>query len=133
LPLWPLVQRLAALFALVMLGAGVVEGFVREEDVASEPASEADATARGYVKVLARPWAEVLVDGRYVDVTPIGRPIPVVPGRHYVTFKHPNAPDEKREIRVISGQTVLLDVTMRIERRTAPAIPDAGTDAAESP
>ncbi|MDC0742383.1 serine/threonine-protein kinase [Polyangium mundeleinium] len=133
LPLGPLAQRLAVLFGLVVVGAVVVEGFVREEDVTAEPASEADASERGYVKVLARPWAEVLVDGRYVDVTPIGRPIPVVSGRHYVTFKHPNAPDEKREIRVIAGQTVLLDVTMRIERRAAPVGADAGTDAGDSP
>ncbi len=133
LPLGPLGQRLVLLFGLVVLGAGVVEGFMRDEDVAAKPADDVDTSPRGYVKVLARPWAEVLVDGRFVDVTPIGRPIPVAPGRHYVTFKHPNAPDEKREIRVVSGQTVLLDVTMRIERRTLPAAPDAGPDASESP
>ncbi|MRG97275.1 serine/threonine-protein kinase [Polyangium spumosum] len=132
LPLGPLAQRLAVLFGLALLGAVVIEAFVREEDVAAEDAGEADTTERGHLKVLARPWAEVLVDGQFVDVTPIGRPIPVVPGRHYVTFKHPNAPDEKREIRVIAGQTVLLDVTMRLERRAAPAV-DAGTDAADSP
>ncbi|MCK6590469.1 MAG: carboxypeptidase-like regulatory domain-containing protein [Polyangiaceae bacterium] len=67
-----------------------------------------------------------------MDTTPIGRPLPVSPGRHYVTFRHPNAPDEKRSIDVASGQTVVLDVTMRIERA---AVPDAGSapDAAASP
>jgi serine/threonine-protein kinase len=85
--------------------------------------------------VLAKPWAEVLIDGELVDTTPIGRPIAVSPGRHYVTFRHPNAPDEKRSIQIESGQTVVLDVTMRIERGP---VPDAGTgpgaaDAAASP
>lgn len=129
LPLLPLGQRLAALFVLVVVGAVVVEVFVKDEGVATEPVEGADGEERGQLRVLARPWAEVLVDGRYVDVTPIGRTIPVVPGRHYVTFKHPNAPDEKREIRVAAGQTVLLDVTMRIERVEKDAgapVPDAG-------
>jgi serine/threonine-protein kinase len=72
---------------------------------------------------LARPWAEVLIDGEMVDTTPIGRPIAVSPGRHYVTFRHPNAPDEKRSIQVVNGQTVLVDVTMRVDRG---ALSDAG-------
>jgi serine/threonine-protein kinase len=62
----------------------------------------------------------------------MARPIRVAPGRHYVTFRHPSAPEEKREVLVAAGQTVLLDVTLRIDR----GLPDAGPpqpDAAESP
>ncbi len=84
--------------------------------------------------MLAKPWAEVLIDGEAVDTTPIARPIPVSPGRHYVTFRHPNAPDEKRSIDVARGQTVVLDVTMRIERGALPdAGPGGGPDAAATP
>lgn len=100
-----------------------------------------NADARGIVKrpaqvqVLARPWAEVHIDGAPVDVTPIGRPIEVTPGRHVVTFRHPNAPDETRTIEIIAGQTVLLDVTMQVVRPIvdAGAGGGGGGDAGPSP
>lgn len=115
---------LGGVFLLVVAGAAVIELGLREDDEpAPAPAASASgsrpagaAADRGYLRVLARPWAEVLVDGDLVDTTPIGRPIPVTPGRHFVTFRHPNAPDEKRTLKVLPGQTVILDVTMRVER-----------------
>ncbi len=70
----------------------------------------------GAIRVVASPWAEVYVDGDLAGVTPMGKPIPVAPGRHYLTFKHPKAPDEPKTITVAAGQTVFIDVTMRIER-----------------
>jgi hypothetical protein len=63
----------------------------------------------------------------------MAKPIVVPVGRHYVTFKHPNAPDEQREIVIAAGQTVLVDVTMRFDRRAVDAGVDAAEDAALSP
>jgi serine/threonine-protein kinase len=80
--------------------------------------------------VVATPWAEVFVDGELVDTTPIGRAIPVAPGKHFVTFRHPSAPDEQRTIKIAAGQTVFLDVTMRLDRGDAGAgRPDGGRGA----
>jgi serine/threonine-protein kinase len=89
------------------------------------------ATGRGYLRVVAHPWADVLIDGELADTTPIGRPLPVAPGKHFVTFRHPQAPEERRSVKVAAGQTVIVDVTMRIER----PIIDAGPppDAPVSP
>ncbi|MFN3389796.1 MAG: hypothetical protein ACK40O_12790, partial [Allosphingosinicella sp.] len=47
----------------------------------------------------------------------------LTPGKHYVTFRHPSAPDEPRTIKVGPGQTVFLDVSMRIDRGDAGAPP----------
>jgi len=120
----PLIRRLS-LLALVMLGGGAAIVFAARDELDNpgNAGSESTPDARGYVKVLAQPWAEVLMDGELVDVTPIGRSIPVSPGRHFFTFRHPAAPDEKREIRVSAGQTVVLDVILKIERdaEAAPA------------
>jgi serine/threonine-protein kinase len=80
---------------------------------------------RGLVRVVATPWAEVYIDGELFDTTPIGRPIPVTPGRHFVTFRHPNAPDEQRSLKISAGQSVFLDVTMRVDRGDAGAAKDA--------
>ena len=129
-------RPLLAVLALVVMGGAAIELGLRERDEPASPGVSSDledSTApRGYLRVLARPWAEVSVDGDLVDVTPIGRPIPVSPGRHYVTFRHPNAPEEKRELIVAPGQTVLVDVTLRVDRGPR----DAGAEAAprdESP
>lgn len=131
--LGPALQGFAAICAMIVAGGAVIEMGLREEGsrTAAPPVDGVGAPTperRGYLRVLARPWAEVLVNGELVDTTPVGRPIPVPPGRHYVTFRHPNAPDEKRSIMIASGQTVVLDVTMQIDR--AP-VPDAGAGAAE--
>ncbi|AUX40046.1 uncharacterized protein SOCE26_014420 [Sorangium cellulosum] len=126
-PLAPDVRRLATVFALIVAGGALIELGFRQQDAAGPPSAEgrepgAASGERGYLKVLARPWAEVVVDGELIDVTPMARAIPLQAGRHFVTFRHPNAPEEKRTITISAGQTVTIDVSMRIDR---PA-PDAG-------
>ncbi len=128
-PIRQFVVQLAGLLALVLAGAVVIEGFLRETKISRISEERLNDSDRGFLRVLARPWAEVFVDGRLVDETPMAKPIVVTVGRHYVTFKHPNAPDEQREIMVSPRQTVLVDVTMRIERRVVDAGMDASVDA----
>ncbi|WP_433933986.1 serine/threonine protein kinase [Sorangium cellulosum] len=123
----PDVGRLAGIFALILAGGALIELGLRQHEAVGPPSAEArqpgaSSEERGYLKVLARPWAEVVVDGELIDVTPMARPIPLQAGRHFVTFRHPNAPEEKRTISVSAGQTVTLDVSMRIDRPP----PDAG-------
>lgn len=120
-----LAGQLAVIFGLIVLGAIVTE----QASVGMRPApppSETPPGARGYVRVLAQPWADISIDGERIDTTPIARPIAVAPGRHFVTFSHPNAPEEKRSIDVAAGQTVLLDVSLRIERKERDAGAEAG-------
>ncbi len=74
----------------------------------------------GALRVLAVPWAEVWVDGQRVEVTPFAHPIPLTVGTHYITLKHPNAPDETRTLAVAAGETVLLDVEMRVDNAAGP-------------
>ncbi len=69
----------------------------------------------GALRVVASPWAEVRVDGQSVDTTPFARAIPLAAGRHWVTLVHPSAPEERREIAVAAGETVLIDVAMRLD------------------
>lgn len=127
-PIRQLAGQLAGLLALVIAGAVVIEVFLRETTISRVSEQHMNDSERGFLRVLARPWAEVFVDGRMVDVTPMAKPVVVTVGRHYVTFKHPNAPDEQREMIVSAGQTVLVDVTMRVERQAS----DAGVDASVS-
>lgn len=88
---------------------------------------------QGKLRLLAHPWAEIYIDGKLVDVTPVARAIEVAPGSHVVVFKHPNAPDEKRTIEVIAGQTMWLDVDMAVARPPRDAGARDGGGGIESP
>jgi eukaryotic-like serine/threonine-protein kinase len=79
----------------------------------------------GYLRVVADPWAKVTIDGQYFDTTPIARSIPLPAGTHYVQLDHPQANTEKRVINIAVGETVLLDVRMKV--------PDSGRVDAGAP
>jgi serine/threonine-protein kinase len=111
-------RGLGLIFGLVVVG-GVALEVGRDDRPAPEerPGMAAPISKdRGYLRVLAHPWAQVVVDGDVVETTPFARPIPLTPGKHFVTLKHPTAPDEQRTIKLAGGETVLLDVTMRVAR-----------------
>ena len=76
---------------------------------------------RAFLRVVAHPWAHVIVDGQEVEITPFARPIPLTPGSHYVRLEHPNAPVERRTIELTPGETRLLDVTLKVSSPSASA------------
>ncbi len=79
----------------------------------------------GGLRVVATPWAHVRVDGQLVETTPFARPIPLAAGKHWVTLTHPEAvAPVEREIAIVPGEVVTLDVTMSV------GLDDAGKDAA---
>lgn len=82
---------------------------------------------KGALRVLASPWAEVSVDGQMIDSTPMAHAIPLPPGTHYVTLKHPNAPEEQRTVAIKEGEQQTLDVVMSIESNSADPKGDAGS------
>lgn len=75
---------------------------------------ELNPKSAGSLRVVANPWAHVVINGQYVATTPFARPIPLPPGIHYVTLQHPQATDERRVIRLAPGEVVVLDVRMGV-------------------
>jgi serine/threonine-protein kinase len=116
-PLRPIYLGFLAIFAI---GAGLGAAIQSSDAVGRDAAHAGEAPLallphdRGELRVLATPWADVAVDGEYVDTTPFARAIPLAPGRHFVTLTHPDAPTEQRAVRVAAGESQLLDVTMRV-------------------
>ena len=119
--LFPTVRGFFALLVLALVGGIIIQQRAKK--------TEADNTGKqgplqlmpaqaGYLRVVARPWAEVIVDGQRIDVTPFARPIPLAAGTHYVTLKHPAAGDERRVVKVVAGETIMLDVTMGVRGLT---------------
>jgi hypothetical protein len=60
--------------------------------------------------VVARPWGEVSVDGRRLGETPLDA-IPLAPGAHTLSIRHPAYEPIERKVEIRSGQTerVLVD------------------------
>ncbi len=117
-----------AIFALAVIGGTLVQVTGRgPRDAAGtgDRPLELRPQMAGGLRVLATPWAEVIVDGQAVDTTPFARAIPLTPGRHFVTLRHPAAAEEHREVTVASGETVTLDVTMNLANGPTPAASDA--------
>jgi serine/threonine protein kinase len=111
------------LFAFIV-GVFAIEGgsFARGGTDAGKRPLELMPGEAGGLRVLATPWAHVRVDGQQVETTPFARPIPLAPGKHWITLTHPEARPVEREISVSTGEVVTLDVTMSVG-----SIDDAGT------
>jgi serine/threonine-protein kinase len=120
----PMRQVVAGQLAAVALALGSLTALElsrgREQDpTASIGPRPAGAAGVGLLRVLARPWAEVLVDGTAVDTTPMSRAIPLAPGQHFIRLRNPGFVTEDRAVQVSSGQTVWIDVDLR------PRLPEA--------
>lgn len=112
------VRMLTIMFALLLVGGAGIR-FAFRTDINSSAAVgrgplELVPAQPGYLRIIARPWAHVIVDGQLVETTPFARPIALSAGVHHVTLKHPAAPDERRIIRLAPGERIVLDVTMNI-------------------
>ena len=124
-------QSLTALFvvsAVLLVGGAALHAWLDLENEGPRHASSPlGAPTRGELLVVAQPWAHVFVDGQKLETTPFATPIALPAGIHHVRLEHPNAPPERREIELQSGQRIVLDVAMRLRRERSDAGgPDAG-------
>ncbi|HSC89752.1 MAG TPA: serine/threonine-protein kinase, partial [Polyangiaceae bacterium] len=69
-----------------------------------------------HLRAVAHPWAHVVVDGVRRETTPFALPIVLSPGPHEIRFEHPNARTEVRRIDASPGESVFLDVSLKVER-----------------
>jgi hypothetical protein len=113
------------------IGGGVLQWSARGARAAAQAGSrplELVPASAGGLRVVATPWAEVTVDGQRIDLTPIGRPIPLPAGPHFVVLTHPSAPPVRRAVTISEGETTTLDVAMSIGGSSG----DAGAERARS-
>lgn len=124
-------QPALGLVLVACVGAAVASGFwlARERrdaapapDLSLETVQSPDSML---LRVVATPWAHVVVDGVHRETTPFSEPIRLAPGRHLVRLEHPNAPPEERTVEGVKGQAILLDVRMSVQRPIANPISEA--------
>ncbi len=66
----------------------------------------------GYLKFSISPWAEVYVDGSYIDRTPIRSPVKLAAGAHSLLLRHPNRKEYRREVSIKPGDTTVIALTL---------------------
>jgi serine/threonine-protein kinase len=101
--------------AIVVSGFGLRRAFgsAEENRRAAAPLATPGAQA-AELRVVAHPWAVVFVDGQERETTPFARPIRLSPGTHYVRLEHPSAVPERRTLSLVPGESVLLEVDMKV-------------------
>jgi serine/threonine-protein kinase len=114
---------IGVLFSLAAFGVEMRGGANGEVRGAGSKPLELLPDRAGGLRVVATPWAYVKVDGALVETTPFARPIPLAMGKHWVTLSHPDATPIEREIEIIAGETITLEVTLDLVPE------DAGKDA----
>jgi hypothetical protein len=111
-----------AVLAGVLIGAFLSYGAIVFQDNQERTPSPLISLRTGepskkmQLRVVATPWAHVLVDGRLRETTPFAQPIELEPGRHVVRLEHPSAPAEERIVEGQAGQAILLDVRMAVKK-----------------
>ena len=106
-PLGGALLGFVAIALVFALGGGFLQWGARGARAAAQAGSkplELVPASAGGLRVLATPWAEVTVDGQRIDVTPIGRAVPLSAGPHFVILSHPNAPPERRAVTIEAGR-----------------------------
>ncbi len=71
----------------------------------------------GFLRVVVDPWAEVVVDGKLIDVTPIARPLSIPAGKHKVELRNPYFETETRAIAVERGATQTIKVALTARKK----------------
>jgi serine/threonine protein kinase len=112
---------LGALLALTVFS--LIERRSEQQKAALPVERQLPAEEALLLRVVASPWAHVLVDGKHRETTPFATPIPLTPGKHVVRLEHPSAAPEERIVEGRAGQAVLLNVQMHVEKPLSLELP----------
>ena len=105
------------LFAGVVGGGGVIQAAAGRlgadrEDFGAQAGKPVVPERAGYLRVVVDPWSDVYIDGQKVVTTPTAQAIALTPGLHYLKFSNPYYQELQREVRIRTGETELVDVTL---------------------
>jgi serine/threonine-protein kinase len=85
--------------------------------VGVDPLTVVSPLPDGHLKVVAWPWAELYIDGVYVDTTPVARSFSLPPGIHELTFMNPYFPTIRRKVLIESSNPKKIRVNLTSRQR----------------
>ncbi|MFX0116555.1 MAG: PEGA domain-containing protein, partial [Candidatus Hodarchaeota archaeon] len=66
----------------------------------------------GYVKLSVRPWADVYIDGKFYETTPIAKAIELSAGRHTLKLINPSFIAHEEVITIVANKTLKKSVEL---------------------
>jgi len=66
----------------------------------------------GYLKISVRPWADVYIDGKFYETTPIAESIELAEGRHVLKLINPSFATHEEVITVVASETLRKSVEL---------------------
>ncbi|HEX7481018.1 MAG TPA: serine/threonine-protein kinase [Polyangiales bacterium] len=112
----------AVLLACAVLAGGGIQASAGRFSHRSEPAegdTQLSLSRAGFLRVVAEPWADVIIDGELALTTPSAARIPLSSGKHYVKLVNPFYQEHAAEVVIRSGDTQLLEATLRPRHQAA--------------
>jgi serine/threonine protein kinase len=93
----------------------VTQGRTVQISVTLSKTKEKPITAKqySYLKLTVKPWAKIYIDNKYVETTPIARPLRVASGTRTVKLENPNFKVWQKRIKFTPGETKNLDVRLQ--------------------
>lgn len=67
-------------------------------------------TVFGFLDCQVFPWGKIYVDGRFVDVSPLKKPMPLKEGEHRLTIRNPQFPDYQKTVAIRRRDTLHIRV-----------------------
>ncbi len=81
----------------------------KPEDIAATNTQSEISNLPGSIEIQCSPWAQVWIDSKYIDTTPLENDIAILPGKHTLALKHPEYPDYEQ----------IIDIEPQIKRTIA--------------
>jgi serine/threonine protein kinase len=69
-------------------------------------------TQKSYFKINVDPWAKIYIDGKYVETTPIAKPLEVSSGTRLVRLENPNYQTWQKRVDFKPGETKAMDIKL---------------------
>ncbi len=66
----------------------------------------------GLLYINCRPWAEVHIDNKKIDTTPLKGPLRLYAGSHELALVHPDYPAWRHELNLEAGQTATVNISL---------------------
>jgi serine/threonine-protein kinase len=137
----PALMGFGALFGVLTIGGAAIQWSSHEGGGGGSLPPPGDSlqlvpAGGASLRVVVTPWADVSIDGHYVDTTPFAKFIPLSAGTHYVKLSHPEAEPETRVVVLAAGEAARLEVALRMKSSPdaqAQGASTAHTNAEESP
>ena len=111
----------AAVLAVFLFAGIIIQLAAGEPSFTSEKVATVSSPAEmGQLKVVAIPWARVVVDSEEVALTPIAAPISLPAGKHFVELVNPYFKSKKLEIEIQPRQTYEIVEELALDTGTNP-------------